>query len=338
MMLGLESWMPLYMTGQVSPYYLRGKHNGVYCHFNYVAGKAALSGECIHGHHDSGRYCLTKNREEVAYFSKKVKHLLAKARPLMEVYRSESEKQYSIFVNTDASAPGPRHNILSSLPLYTMDDELLERLLDSNDVPADDRAVICAFAQKQKEFMENILRENTVTDDVPLLTEEEFAEHPMVMSISDIFYEKELHYSYEEYRMHLKACRDFAEKHKSYRFNEHEDHAFRNIQIRIHEGRWAIISKNKAPAMHFVIRRIGRRSSCRDSTGPNRINDLKKILKIPQCYDRLSSACPAGSVFSVLMALFDRSITVRKCFSNASRQAFRRRLSCKAQASCSAAC
>lgn len=254
MMLGLESWMPIYMTGQVSPFYLRGKHNGVYCHFNYVSGKAALSGECIQGHHDSGRYCLTKNREEVAYFSKKAKHLLSKARPLMEVYRSESEKQYSMFVNTDASAPGSRHNILSSLPLYTTNDELLEHLLDSNDVTAGDRAVICAFAQKQKELVENILRESTVTDDVPLLTEAEFAEHPMVMSLSDIFYEKELYYSYEEYLMHLEACRDFAEKHEAYRLNEHEDHAFRNIQIRIHEGSWAMVSKNKAPAVHFVIR------------------------------------------------------------------------------------
>ncbi len=254
MMLGLESWMPLYMTGQVSPYYLRGKHNGVYCHFNYVSGKAALSGECIQGHHDSGRYCLTKNREEVAYFSKKAKQLLSKARPLMEVYRSESAKQYSVFINTDASVPGPRHNILSSLPLYTMNDELLERLFDSNDVTAADRVRISAFAQKQKELVENMIQENTMTDDVPLLTEEEFAEHPMVMSLSDIFYEKELYYSYEEYRMHLEACRDFAEKHKSYRLNEHEDHAFRNIQIRMHEGSWAMVSKNKAPAVHFVIR------------------------------------------------------------------------------------
>ena len=95
-----------------------------------------------------------------------------------------------------------------------MNDELLERLFDSNDVTAADRVRISAFAQKQKELVENMIQENTMTDDVPLLTEEEFAEHPMVMSLSDIFYEKELYYSYEEYRMHLEACRDFAEKHK----------------------------------------------------------------------------------------------------------------------------
>lgn len=47
MMLGLESWIPIYMTGQVSPYYLKGVQNTVYCHFHYVSGAAALTGECI---------------------------------------------------------------------------------------------------------------------------------------------------------------------------------------------------------------------------------------------------------------------------------------------------
>ena len=30
MMLGLESWIPMYMTGQISPYYLKGKQNSVF--------------------------------------------------------------------------------------------------------------------------------------------------------------------------------------------------------------------------------------------------------------------------------------------------------------------
>ena len=31
-------------------------------------------------------------------------------------------------------------------------------------------------------------------------------------------------------------------------------HAFRNLQILIHEGQWAMVSKGKSPAIHFVIR------------------------------------------------------------------------------------
>ena len=66
MMLGLESWIPIYMTGQVSPYYLTGVQNSVYCHFNYVSGTVALTGECIKGYHNKGKYHLTSNKTDVA--------------------------------------------------------------------------------------------------------------------------------------------------------------------------------------------------------------------------------------------------------------------------------
>lgn len=38
MMLGLESWIPIYMTGQVSPYHLPDVSTDVYHHFTYVSG------------------------------------------------------------------------------------------------------------------------------------------------------------------------------------------------------------------------------------------------------------------------------------------------------------
>ena len=54
MMLGLESWIPIYMTGQISPYYLKDFKNNIYNNLNYVSGVAALTGECIKGFHNKG--------------------------------------------------------------------------------------------------------------------------------------------------------------------------------------------------------------------------------------------------------------------------------------------
>lgn len=42
MMLGLESWIPMYMTGQISPYYLKNVQNNVFSHLLKVSGAAAL--------------------------------------------------------------------------------------------------------------------------------------------------------------------------------------------------------------------------------------------------------------------------------------------------------
>ncbi len=37
MMLGLESWIPMYMTGQISPYYFKNAPNDVFLHFLKVS-------------------------------------------------------------------------------------------------------------------------------------------------------------------------------------------------------------------------------------------------------------------------------------------------------------
>ena len=70
MMLGLESWIPIYMTGQISPYYLSNLKNNIYNHLNYVSA-AALSGECINGFHNKGMYYLTTNKNEIEYYKEK---------------------------------------------------------------------------------------------------------------------------------------------------------------------------------------------------------------------------------------------------------------------------
>ena len=254
MMMGLESWIPIYMTGQVSPYYLKGKHNNVFCHFNYVSGQVALTGECIQGYHNDGHYYLTKRKEEVAYYQKKAAHLLEKAQPLMEIFRKDSENSYHSFINADAQTNGTRHNILSSPPIYTLPEGILVEILKRNSVYDTDGERILAFARKQRDLAETILQENLVHDDVSLLSPEEFTKHPMVLSLSGAFYEKELYYTYEEYIEHLEATKRFAEEHPNYTLKADSTHAFRNIQIQIHEGKWVMVSKNKAPTIHFVIR------------------------------------------------------------------------------------
>ena len=43
----VDSTPVIYMTGQVSPFYLPGSISNTYCHFNYVSGSVALAGEFI---------------------------------------------------------------------------------------------------------------------------------------------------------------------------------------------------------------------------------------------------------------------------------------------------
>lgn len=254
LMLGLEAWIPIYMTGQISPYYLPDNSTKVYLHLTYVSGNAALTGECIHGHHDKGKYYFTNNKEEVGYYKQKATLLLAKAQPLMEIFREPSTELFRTFMHSAAEKAGTRHNILSAPPIYTLSTELLLQILTRNHVAEKDKEKLLTFVRAEKEMAEEILQKSLICDEIMELSLEEFEKHPMQLSLAGMFYDIDIPYTYEEYQKHLQLTAEYAVAHKNYTMKLSNEHAFRNIQIQMLDGDYVMISKMKSPVIHFVIR------------------------------------------------------------------------------------
>lgn len=91
-----------------------------------------------------------------------------------------------------------------------------------------------------------------MTVEIPKLSREEFEAYPLSLSLSGIFYEADVLYTYEEYREHFDLTMNTANNNMFF-FSFAGLQTFRNIQISICEGEWVMVSKNKAPAIHFVI-------------------------------------------------------------------------------------
>lgn len=253
MMMGLEGWIPMYMTGQISPYYLKDVHNKLFGHFLYSSGAAALSGECIMDYHQNGKMYLTKNKTEMSYYRQRALDILSKASPLMDIYRIESKDAFYSFVERDIVTPGNRRSILSALPIHTLSEELLLQILNHNHIEETDKKRILDFAKKQRQLYENILLNRQIIDEIPVISEMEFLEQPMLLPLSEIFYEKDIVYTYAEYLEHMEQTITYSQNNSNYTVKQNSRYPFKNIQIRILEGKWVVISKNKAPAIHFVI-------------------------------------------------------------------------------------
>ena len=253
MMLGLESWIPIYMTGQVSPYYLTGLQNSIYCHLNYVSGTVALTGECIKGYHNKGKYHLTSNKTDVAYNRTKSECLLNKAKSLMDIYRIENKNAFDAFISYDANIEGHRRRILSSLPIHTISDKLLLKILKRNKVNDENIKAIQDSVEKQRDMIQKILKNNILEDEIVQLSEDEFVNYPPFLSLSDSFYVNDICYNYEEYLEHLNDTKKYMSSHNNYKILKNKTNTFRNINITIHSGKWVMISKNTHPAIHFVI-------------------------------------------------------------------------------------
>ena len=253
MMLGLENWVPLYMTGQISPYYLKGVQNHVYSHLHYCSGQVAMTGDCISGHHDLAHYYLTSRKEEVSISQKNMEFLLKKAHPLMDIYREERKKELHASLLENAGKEGRRRRVLAVPDLGVLPKKLLEEILERNHVVLNEKTVILESYKRSATCLETILKHSVVEDEVSVLSEAEYEKYPLVLPLAECFLEKDIRLTYEEYHACIGAAENYAKANENYQFNLTKIKGFHNIQITCFEGKWCMISKNRAPAIHFVI-------------------------------------------------------------------------------------
>ena len=253
MMLGLESWIPIYMTGQISPYYLKDSKNSVYNHLDYVSGNVALTGECIKGYHNKGMYYLTTNKNEIKYYKEKSELILKKAKPLMQIYRENNIKEYELFLKNDEKIPCDRTRYLSSLPLFTISDKLLNKILKRNKFSKTDIDKIIKYKKDELKYMNNILKRNKVNDYIYIIEENEFKNDSPSLSLNNLFIDKKIKYTYNEYIEHLRQTKEWSKQEKNYELNYVNDKTFKNITISFIKNHYVIISKSSNPTIHFVI-------------------------------------------------------------------------------------
>ena len=254
MMLGLESWIPIYMTGQISPYYLKDNKNDTYNHFNYVSAAVALTGECIKGHHNKGMYYLTTNKKEIEYYKEKSDLLLKKAKPLMEIYRENNSKEYELFLRKDENIICDRARYLSSLPIFTISNELLVKILKRNKINPKDIDKIIKYKNDELKYIKNITKNSKINDYIYIIKEDDFKKDSPSLLLDNLFYNKQINYTYKEYMEHLKLTKDYVKSEKNYEINYIKEKTFKNITISLLKNNYVIISKSSNPTIHFVIK------------------------------------------------------------------------------------
>lgn len=252
MMLGLESWIPLYMTGQISPYYLPASQNQVFLHFLKVSGAAALEGTAIVGNQASGRYVLYRSREDVKHYRIRAKQLLSKAQPLMDIYRQDRAGLYHK-LQRQALAGSDCKMICSNLPVYFLPEELLTRVLFRAGTDRTVRASVMQYYKEARESLMTLLREHTVHLVLSAPDDGQAGSGTPGLALADLFSDKEISLTSEEYAACTDALRETEAENENLRLEFDPTATFRHINIQIIGDKMVIVSKEKSPAIHFVI-------------------------------------------------------------------------------------
>ena len=248
MLIGLESYIPMYMTGLITPYYLKKPQGEVFLHLLRVADSAALTGEAISGYHSTGRYTLYQSEKDVDFYRGLAELLLKKAAPLMKIYRADKQNEFdkaasSLLGSSDVKL------ILSGLPLFTIDKDLLEKILIKNGTDREAADKLLLRREYELNIVENLLSRHSLSLEIPIRCEAEQVSLPVCSS----YYDKEIFYTPEEYQAHLSSTRKFAAARENMSLFESSVQPFQNIHITVSKGKGAIITKSNAPTIHFVI-------------------------------------------------------------------------------------
>lgn len=254
LMLGLEGWIPLYMTGQINPYYFKNNSNYLYSIIECVSGNAILHGECVTGNLDKCKLLVSTKKDDINYYRENSNLLLKKANTLMNIYTPEKKNEFlKIYNNNNLNIKNKRNNILLNLPCYTISDELLNKILDYNKVSKNDRNKIYEWIKNEKDNISNILSNTTIIDEIKILSEEEFKTNPCFLDLSKFYYDKKIMYNYDEYLEHIELIKEFKKNNKNYTYKTNNKNIFNNINIYIINNKQVIISKINNPITNFVI-------------------------------------------------------------------------------------
>ena len=250
LMLGLEGWIPLYMTGQINPYYFKNNSNYLYSIIECTSGNAVLHGQCVTGNIDKCKLLVSTKKDDINYYKENSKLLLKKATPLMTIYTPEKQND---FLKLNIDSKNKRKNILLNLPCYTISDELLNNILNHNKINEQTRNKIQKWIQSEKNNINSILANTTIVDEIKLLSKEEFEANPCILDLSKFYYNQKINYTYDEYLQHIELTKKFDKKNKNYTYKINNKNIFNNINIYITENKQVIISKTNNPITNFVI-------------------------------------------------------------------------------------
>lgn len=99
--LGIENWIPIYMTGSISPYYLKNSPSNFFQCSHGTSGSIALSSECLKNNENLSRFYLTTKKNEVDFAKEKSKIMLSEAIPLMKIYKACDKEQFDKFMEKE---------------------------------------------------------------------------------------------------------------------------------------------------------------------------------------------------------------------------------------------
>lgn len=250
----IEKWLPLYMTGQIEPYYhKRGRDIRFYRTMFIASDLALINSTCVAGTEEHAEYIFNTESRQIKQLTEEFQYLLSSCNSLMQIFTPQTADQYLLrlaeFERQDVAAKA----LLPSPSICTIPLGLLKSILDRTNTPIEQRQKILFYHENRRERFYKYISSNNMTELVALATTEQLYAGMICIDLPKFIFDTPIYYTPREYSEHMKSIVQILNQNSHYHFCPYHSSPFRNIQIIAKEGVSTMILINDNPATTFII-------------------------------------------------------------------------------------
>lgn len=242
----LAEELPLYMTGQVRFLMETQPENGDFIQKIAATDEAALFGSA-EDDSDTTRLILSHRPADLSFAASALQKAADASTEPVSFFRLADRRAFERRIKKDSAEGGVRNVTMSTLPIYTMPEDVLQRLIERNEIPENRQKILRAYIQKRRAQIEQMLsRGRKIRVNIPTMG--------TIADLSGLFYPSPVFYDPDSYRRHLAETETFAASHHGLELHfAGGAPTYGGLNICIHKGHAILISKTQAPAMQILI-------------------------------------------------------------------------------------
>ena len=251
MLSAISQWMPLYMTGAIEPYYYPKKRDGLFKKTLFISpGVSAVVASSVGNMAAQAANLLIRNEHAITAFTAEFNQYLNQCKPLMRIFSSKDVNSY--FDTLTEFEKEKSHSIVrtESLSIVTMPDTVVSDIIRRFNLP--DRVLLPYLKQRKKVFEEN-LKTNTFFEIIPMFNKDMINRNEVIISFSDMMNGGVLHYTKEEYVLHLEHIARLLEEHKNYHIKMIDSVIDSPYTLYAKDDIGAIVAKTSSPPTILAI-------------------------------------------------------------------------------------
>lgn len=249
----MENWIPLYMIGEIVPYYFRTGTSGRFHSSHFLAEDLALiSGYCAPNRENRAVYRYDTDPQILLRAKEQFEGLLAQCGELMSIYKGKKDaKSYEIHLNAFWGHKGNATSLIPRLSLATIPKDLLQSKLEKQQLDTKTVHTILDNQAKQERAFRTQLNNGNLTELYMLESADSVQGGNVYYDIASELTAEPIAYTAEEYEIHLEHIYRLEKESSGYQLFTLEHSPFRNIKIHSKENGRTIVEKLSEPVVAF---------------------------------------------------------------------------------------